>query len=71
MANRGVGAYVTVKYYLSTLIDEDTLNEWILDGTTFDEFVKEMIEDESIIGMADEEFEILSIEKVFEDDEDF
>lgn len=67
MTNRGLAAFVTIKYYLPNLIDEDEVNDLAKEGITFEDIVKEMIDEEDVVGMADSDFEILNIEKVYED----
>jgi len=59
-------AYVTVKFRMPYMTYEDDEKEiW----NSFDDMVKEMIEEEGILGCADDEFEILDIEQVEEPDD--
>ena len=58
-------AYVTVKFRVPYVgLDEEDLGIF----GSFEEFVKDVIEDEGIFNIADDEFEIISIEKAFEED---
>jgi hypothetical protein len=59
-------AYVTAKFRLPYMgWDEDEKEVW----GTFEDMVKEMIQEEGLFGCADDEFEILDIEQVEEPDD--
>jgi hypothetical protein len=57
-----IDAYITVRFRANNLIDEDALQEEY-DGD-IGAWVRELIESEHIIGVVEDNYEIVSIERV-------
>ena len=61
---KNYGAFVTIKFHVSNFCsDEDMEEDPEFD---FNKVMTELLRDESILGVTDDEYEILSIEKVEE-----
>ena len=60
-----IDAYVTVRFRADNLIDEDALQDEF--GGDLGAWVKELIAKEGLYGVVNDEFEIVSIERIQED----
>jgi hypothetical protein len=57
------GAYITVKFKCPYMCDDKTLMD---ENITFDGAIRYILQSEGILAIADEEYEIISIEKFLE-----
>jgi len=57
-----IDAYITVRFRATNLIDEDALQEEY-DGD-IGAWVRELLESEHIVGVVEDKYEIVSIERV-------